>query len=137
VKYLYDEKANKGTCEEYQVLDVGHPDYNKGRNGNRKVAALYDLIPAPLAETLVRPTGKWNSGMIVSKGSKVEHWLNGVKVLEYERGSKAFREAVDASKYKTWGTEGRRWGELAEGRILLQDHTDSYVSYCNLKIKEL
>jgi hypothetical protein len=75
--------------------------------------------------------------MIVSKGKHVEHWLNGVKVLEYERGSDAFRKAVDMSKYAKLGTEGRRWGELEEGRLLLQDHHDSTVSFCNLKVKEL
>ena len=136
VKYFFDETANKGTCEEYQVLDAAHPDSTKGRDGNRRVAALYDLIPAN-AERAVKPLGAWNSGMIVSKGRHVEHWLNGVKVLEYERGSAAFRAAVGRSKYATWGTDGRRWGELEKGRILLQDHTDSTVSFCNLKVKEL
>ena len=136
VKYFFDETANKGTCEEYQVLDAAHPDSTKGRDGNRRVAALYDLIPAN-AERVVKPLGAWNSGMIVSKGRHVEHWLNGVKVLEYERGSAAFRAAVERSKYATWGTDGRRWGELEKGRLLLQDHTDSTVSFCNLKVKEL
>ena len=135
VKYFFDETANKGTCEEYQVLDAAHPDSTKGRDGNRRVAALYDLIPAN-AEKVLLPLGAWNSGMIVSKGRHVEHWLNGVKVLEYERGSAAFRAAVGQSKYATWGTDGRRWGELEKGRILLQDHTDSTVSFCNLKVKE-
>ncbi|MBR2839507.1 MAG: DUF1080 domain-containing protein [Kiritimatiellae bacterium] len=141
VKYFFDEKLNKGTCEEYQVLDAGHPDYTKGRDGNRQVAALYDLFPAPLAEKAVKPVCQWNSGMIVSKGNKVEHWLNGVKVLEYERGGECFRKAVDESKYKTWGVDAagnpQRWGELKSGRLLLQDHTDSTVSFCNLKVKEL
>lgn len=141
VKYFYDEKFNTGTCEEYQVLDTHHPDYTKGRDGNRKVAALYDLMPAPIAEKVVKPVGAWNSGMIVAKGAHVEHWLNGVKVLEYERGGEAFRNAVAASKYATWGKDAdgkaQPWGELAEGRILLQDHTDSSVSYCNLKVKEI
>ena len=75
--------------------------------------------------------------MIVSRGKTVEHWLNGVKVLEYERGSKAFRDAVAKSKYLAWQDPGSFWGEAKEGRILLQDHGDSNVSYCNLKVKEL
>ena len=136
VKYFYDENANKGTCEEYQVLDPAHPDSEKGRDGNRRVAALYDLIPAN-AEKVVKPLGQWNSGRIVSRGTKVEHWLNGVKVLSYDRASQAFRDAVQTSKYATWGTDGRRWGELEKGRILIQDHSDSTVSFCNLKVKEL
>ena len=136
VKYFYDQTKNKGTCEEYQILEKGHPDWNKGEDGNRRVASLYDLIPAN-AERVCNGIGEWNTGMIVSKGTHVEHWLNGKKVLEYERGSEAFRKAVAESKYATWGTDGNKWGELPEGRILLQDHSDSTVSFRNLKIKEL
>ncbi len=141
VKYFYDESQNKGSCEEYQILDPGHPDFSKGRDGNRQVAALYDLFPAKGANAVVKPLGQWNSGMIVAKGAKVEHWLNGVKVLEYERGGAAFRAAVGKSKYKTWGVSAagkpQPWGEIPAGRILLQDHGDSTVAFCNIKIKEL
>ena len=140
VKYFYDENQNGGTCEEYQLLDEGHPDWNKGKNGDRRVAALYDIFPADTAGVL-KPIGQWNSGMILSKGPHVEHWLNGRKVLEYDRSSETFKNGVLASKYATWGktAEGapQPWGEVAEGRILLQDHTDSTVSFCNMKIKEL
>ena len=79
--------------------------------------------------------------MIVAKGAHVEHWLNGEKVLEYERGSDAFKAAVKASKYANWGVDAtgkpQDWGEIPEGRILLEDHTDSMVSFRNLKIKKL
>lgn len=140
VKYFFDERQNKGTCEEYQLLDAGHPDSTKGKDGNRRIAALYDLLPAN-AERVVKPLGQWNSGKVVSKGNHVEHWLNGVKVLEYERGSQAFRDAVKASKYATWGVDAagaaQPWGEVKEGRLLLQDHSDSTVSFCNLKVKAL
>ena len=141
IKYYYDETVNnKGTCEEYQVLDPEHPDSTKGKNGNRRVASLYDLIPAN-AEKVVKPTGQWNSGMIVAKGNHVEHWLNGVKVLEYERGGAAFRKAVSESKYATWGNDKdgkpQPWGEVPVGRIHIQDHSDSTAYFCNLKIKEL
>ena len=141
IKYFYDETVNNGgTCEEYQVLDPEHPDSTKGKDGNRRVASLYDLLPAH-AERIVKPTGHWNSGMIVAKGSHVEHWLNGVKVLEYERGSAAFRKAVAASKYATWGKDRdgkpQPWGEVPVGRIHIQDHSDSTAYFCNLKVKEL
>ncbi|MBR4939316.1 MAG: DUF1080 domain-containing protein [Kiritimatiellae bacterium] len=136
VKYFYVEGKNKTSCEEYQILDPAHPDANKGRDGNRRVASLYDLMPAN-ADKIVKRAGEWNSGMIVSKGNHVEHWLNGVKVLEYERGSKAFRDAVAKSKYAAWADKGAHWGELPEGRLHIQDHHDSVVSYCNLKVKEL
>ena len=140
VKYFFDEKLNKGTCEEYQVLENEHPDSTKGAKGNRKSASLYDIIPAN-ADPILRGPGKWNSGMIVSKGRHVEHWLNGIKVLEYDRGTPEFKAAVKASKYADWGVgadgKPQDWGELSEGRLLLQDHSDSTVSFCNLKVKEL
>ena len=141
VKYFYNEGLDSGACEEYQILDKEHPDYCKGKDGNRQIAALYDLYPTPLAEKAVKPLGHWNSGMIVAKGSRVEHWLNGVKVLTYERGSTDFRAKVMGSKYAKWGKDAdgnaRPWGESPEGRLLLQDHTDSTVSFCNLKVKVL
>ncbi len=137
VKYFYNPGLNKSSCEEYQVLDPGHPDATKGKNGNRRIAALYDIFPANGADELVKPLGQWNSGMVVAKGNRVEHWLNGVKVLEYERGSKAFRDGVAASKYLAWQDAGQFWGEAETGRLLIQDHSDSTVSYCNLKVKEL
>lgn len=137
IKYFYDPAAFGGTCEEYQLLDAAHPDSTKGRDGMcRRVASLYDMIPAH-AEKIVRPCGEWNTAMIVSKGAHVEHWLNGVKVLTYERGSAAFRKTVAVSKYAATEKDGRHWGETPAGRIKLQDHSDSTVSFRNIKIKEL
>ena len=137
IKYFYNEGVNQSSCEEYQVLEPGHPDSDKGRGGNRRVAALYDIFPANGADALVKPVGHWNRGKVVAKGTHVEHWLNGVKVLEYERGSKAFRDGVAQSKYLAWQDAGVFWGEAKRGRLLIQDHGDSTVSYCNLKVKEL
>jgi len=136
VKYFYNEGLNNDSCEEYQVLDPEHPDSTKGKNGNRRIAALYDIFPAN-AEGVVKPCGQWNSGMIGAKGKHVEHWLNGKKVLEFDRGSKKFRDGVAASKYLAWQDAGQFWGEAEKGRLLIQDHSDSTVSYCNLKVKEL
>lgn len=137
IKYFYNRDKFKGTCEEYQLLDQGHPDAARGRDGNRRIAALYDVMPSA-ADKVVKPTGEWNTARIVSKGQHVEHWLNGVKVLAYERGSEQFREKVSASKFKAIEKkEGGRWGEAPTGRIKLQDHTDSTVSFRNIKIREL
>ncbi len=137
IKYFYDRKRFGGTCEEYQLLDSAHPDFSNGRDGKcRRVASLYDMIPAH-AEKVVKPVGEWNTAMIVSKGNVVEHWLNGVKLITYERGSKAFRDIVAASKYVKAQKPGEHWGETPAGRIKLQDHKDSTVSFRNIKIREL
>ncbi len=138
IKYFYDETLNNGTTLEYQVLHPGHRDWNFGRDGNRRVGALYDMIPSPKALEVVKPAGEWNTARLVSKGTHVEHWLNGVKVLEYERGGAEFMEAFKKSKYADPKTNlNGKWGLTPEGRILLQDHGDSTVSYRNIKIKKL
>jgi len=131
IKYLFDPKKFGGTTMEYQVLDAAHPDAARGRDGNRTVASLYDVMPAA-ADKTVKPVGEWNEIMLVIKGMHVEHWLNRKKVLEFERGSDAFNAAVAKSKFKRHAG----WGTQSKGHVLLQDHGDR-VSYRNIRIKEL
>lgn len=136
IKYLVTEGQNSGMGSaiglEYQLLDdQHHPDAGNGVGGNRTLASLYDLIPAKEDKTVL-PVGRWNTARLVVNGSHVEHWLNGVKVIEYERGTQIFRALVQKSKYASYP----RFGEHEKGHILLQDHGNR-VSFRNIKIKEL
>lgn len=135
VKYFVLEELSSpgfGIGLEYQILDdEKHPDAIKVTHpDNRSFASLYDLIAAK--EKNILPVGQWNTVQIISMGNQVEHWLNGIKMLEYERGSEQFRKLVQASKYKN--IPG--FGEASEGYILLQDHGNQ-VSFRNIKIRVL
>jgi hypothetical protein len=117
---------------EYQVLDDAlHPDAKKGKDGDRTQASLYDMIPADKSKP-TRPVGEWNAARIVIRGAHGEHWLNGVKVLEYTRLTPQFRQIVASSKFHVYPG----FGEANDGYLLLQDHGFP-VSFRNIKIREL
>ncbi len=137
VKYFVTEaEGNKGSAIglEYQILDdEKHPDAKLGRDGNRTLASLYDLIAAEKVPAAVKKIGEWNQGVIrVSPNNEVEYWLNGYPVLSYERGSKQYLDLVAKSKYKDWPN----FGMAEKGHILLQDHGDA-VSFRSIKIRNL
>jgi hypothetical protein len=144
IKYFVDTDLNKGQgsaigCE-YQILDDDvHPDAKEGVNGNRTLASLYDLITAnahlyaPDESTSKRVNHYgWNRARIDIRDDKVEHYLNGIKVVEYDRSGHMWKALVAYSKYKVWP----EFGEARLGHILLQDHGDQ-VSFKNIKIREI
>lgn len=130
IKYFLLPNTSLG-CE-YQVIDdTRHSDAKSGIDGTRKTGALYDIIPARRNKRY-RPAGKWNKARIRVQGNHAEHWLNGAKTLDYERGSEAFKEAISKSKFNK--TQG--FAEAASSPVLLQAHGDN-VSYRRIKIREL
>ncbi len=144
IKYFVDPDPHTGErssigCE-YQILDdERHPDAAQGVRGNRTLASLYDLIPANAllcgednTQKRFNGTGNWNRARIEVRGSRVSHHLNGVKVVEYERGTQMWKALVAYSKYAGYPA----FGEAGSGHILLQDHGNE-VSFRNIRILEL
>ncbi|WP_085535749.1 3-keto-disaccharide hydrolase [Massilibacteroides vaginae] len=142
IKYFVTEKEKPSGSAfglEYQLLDDSkHPDakLSTSVDGSRTLASLYDMIPA--TNKRFNGIGQWNQVVLKAfPDNKVEYWLNGMKTLEYVRGSDAFREAVKGSKYaaKMYNEFGR-FGEAEKGRLLLQDHGDE-VAFRSIKVREL
>jgi hypothetical protein len=150
-EFRLTEKANSGvmyrvqetldatwqTGPEFQVLDdAGHglkPD------NAHSCGALYDLAGpaardaagAPTAKAM-KPTGEWNTGRIYLRNGVVQHWLNGVKVVEVPVEGAAWAERIGKSKFKGYA----RFGTSAKGRVAIQDHGDE-VWYRNIKVRDL
>jgi len=98
--------------------------------GNRTLGSLYDLIPSLKIQDIPRT---WNEGrVVVHPDNRIEHWLNGRKIVEYQRGTPIYYALVARSKYNAWAG----FGMAEKGHILLQDHGDA-VSFRSIKIRAL
>lgn len=145
IKYFVDESikpisSNGGGSAvglEFQLLDdERHPDAKKGTDGNRTIGSLYDLItkkkmPGGLA--IVPRVDEWqHARVVVQPNGHVEHWLNGIKVVDYNRLSPEFRALVAKSKYSVVPN----FGLAPKGRLLLQEHGNA-VRFRSIKVRPL
>jgi hypothetical protein len=117
------------SAPEYQLLDDIKASDNKTRL--TCAGAAYAILPSPPGH--LKPLGEWNSTRIVVNGPHVEHWLNGVKLLEYELGSADWEARVEASKFKDWPNYGR----AARGHIAMQGDHAGTLAFRNIRIREL
>lgn len=132
VKYFFTGYKKGGRLGmEYQIIDdVAGEDINQA---NHLTGSLYDVLPPDESNKKVKPPGEWNTLRIVSHGKNVEHWLNGIKILGYERGSKNYKESVAKSKFSK---AEPAFGMVKKGHIMLQEH-GGVVAFKNIKIKKL
>ncbi|MGK6350569.1 3-keto-disaccharide hydrolase [Parapedobacter sp. DT-150] len=134
VKYLVknDFTNQKGVYLglEYQILD--DENYKYPERGNlRSTASLYDLIPAGNQKKL-NGFGQWNTAKIIVNRNLISHWLNGDKIVEYDRDSQSFQELTQQSKYK----DLQHFGKAKKGHLLFQNE-GTPVAFRNIKIKNL
>jgi hypothetical protein len=130
IMYRCDEKHTYPweTGPEMQILDdSGHAD---GKKDKTRAGTLYDLFPC--GYDVCRPAGEWNHARVVCRGTRIEHWLNGFKVVDVDTASETYKAARAASKWVKYPDHNT----LPKGRIALQDHGDE-VGFRNLKVREL
>jgi hypothetical protein len=122
-------KETYETGPEYQIID------NEGAPGDLEKTQLtganYHMY-YPGADAKVNEIGEWNQSKIVVDKNHVEHWLNGIKVTEYEIGSDDWKKKIAASKWKDFP----KYGAASRGHLSLQDHKQE-VWFRNLKIRTL
>ncbi len=132
IKYFVKEYPSGSIlgCE-YQIIDdFNNKDIKNDVDGKRLTASLYELFEAKNKQ--LNPYDQWNSARILVNGRHVEHWLNGIKVMECERGSEAFLQAKSKSKFR----DVPDFGTMDSGYIMVTDHGDK-LAYRNIKIREL
>ncbi|BBE17154.1 secreted glycosyl hydrolase [Aquipluma nitroreducens] len=134
IKYFVNESLKSspghGLGLEFAILDNENWPYDKP-DYNRTCGSLYDLIRAP-KNVKVQSKGEWNVALIIVDGNHIEHWLNGTKTVEIEKGNEKYNQLLAKSKYANI----KGWGDFHDGHILLQDEGPR-SSFRNIKIREI
>jgi len=132
LKYFVSEKRESPLGHEYQMIDDERNGDAKLAKGKRVTGSFYDVLK-PDRIDVTKPAGEINRSRVIVRGNHVEHWLNGVKVVSCERGTKDFRDRMAATKFKVYD----KYGELPEGHIMLTDHDGDKVSFRKIRIRRL
>lgn len=137
IKYNVSEEISKTYTSghsalgfEYQVLDDNHEKYAGKLKPHQFTGSLYEFYPAKNVK--INPPGQFNQSRIILKGNHGEHWLNGIKVLEYEMGTSEFDSLYQASKFVKYPDFQKK----RKGHIVITNHTDESW-YRNIKIRRL
>jgi hypothetical protein len=143
IDWKIGEAGNSGIfyrgTEEYEHIYWSAPEYQllddiKGADNKTRLTcagAAYAVYPSPAGH--LKAVGKWNAARIVARGSHVEHWLNGVKLLEYDLGSPDWEAKVKASKFAEWP----HYGRAKRGHIALQGDHAGTLAFRSIRIREL
>jgi Domain of Unknown Function (DUF1080) len=126
-RVVEDDDVMWHMAPEYQIIDNA---YKEPLKPAQYTGANYDLHPP--SRDVTKPLGSWNQTRLLVRGAHVEHWLNGVKVVEFELWSPDWERRVRESKFKDYP----KYGRARRGHIGVQDHGDR-VSYRNIKIREI
>jgi hypothetical protein len=143
IDWKIGEAGNSGIfyrgTEEYEHIYWSAPEYQllddiKGADNKTRLTcagAAYAVYPSPAGH--LKAVGDWNATRIVAKGAHIEHWLNGVKLLEYGLSSADWQAKVAASKFKAWPN----YGKAAKGHIAMQGDHAGTLAFRNIRIREL